>query len=437
MTDVPPLAEMSVAELAELLQATVKAISQRSDPQAVEELSRLSAVVGEAIGVAALNAWGMGDGVRAQRGATFTGLATSSGGRRKSSSKSGSTGRPKPVLDAKSRRKVQAAPAARAHPITMYGINEAKPGPRWKELFDATWPAYRAWYLSKDSRRRPDRAKARRMLSEHMPELIPTYKKMVKLAGNDPTAARMLTLWDPPRFLPGCSQLVLANPDPILCRNYDYSPDLFERVIYSSEFTDRKVIGTGDCLWGLLDGMNDAGLVVSLTFGGRPGSGPGFGIPIVVRYLLEVAETTAQAREILYRLPVAMAYNLTMIDAGGNRLTAFVAPGMRPEFSDSPIATNHRGEVPDHPEHARRFRSVERREALTELEASNPTLEQVAAAFLAPPLYNTDFAGSFGTLYTAMYRPKERIAEFIWPHQSWRRTFDDPNESLAVVLYES
>ena len=79
------------------------------------------------------------------------------------------------------------------------------------------------------------------------------------------------------------------------------------------------MIGTGDCLWGLLDGMNDAGFAVSLTFGGRPGSGPGFAIPIVVRYLLEVATSAQQARELLRGIPIAMSYNLTMVDAAAMR----------------------------------------------------------------------------------------------------------------------
>ena len=68
----------------------------------------------------------------------------------------------------------------------------------------------------------------------------------------------------------------------------DHHRDLSEQVVYSSAFTGRRVIGTADCLWGLLDGMNDAGLVVSLAFGGRRDNGPGFGIPLVVRYVLEV-----------------------------------------------------------------------------------------------------------------------------------------------------
>ena len=58
-----------------------------------------------------------------------------------------------------------------------------------------------------------------------------------------------------------------------------------------------------DCLWGLLDGMNDAGLAVSLTFGGRRALGDGFGIPLVVRYLLETCDDVAEARETLARLP--------------------------------------------------------------------------------------------------------------------------------------
>jgi predicted choloylglycine hydrolase len=239
-----------------------------------------------------------------------------------------------------------AAAQPRQIPVTVYGITEPTPGPRWKALFDATWPAYRSWYLSEGDAARPDLAEATAMLARHMPELLPTYRQLVELAGDDEVAARMLTMWNLPAFLPSCSQAVLTQPAPVLCRNYDYSPDLWEATIYSSAFTGRKVIGTGDCLWGLLDGMNDAGLVVSLTFGGRPGSGPGFAIPLVVRYLLEVAETAEQAMDLLRGLPIAMSYNLTVVDADGKSFTAFVAPDTEPEFFAAPIATNHRGDEP-------------------------------------------------------------------------------------------
>jgi predicted choloylglycine hydrolase len=327
-----------------------------------------------------------------------------------------------------------AAPAPRQIPVTVYAVNEPTPGPRWQALFTATWAAYRAWYLSAGDDARPDLADATAMLERHMPELLPTYRRLVELTGGDEVAARMLTMWNAPAFLPACSQAALTGPAPALCRNYDYSPDLWEQTIYSSAFTGRKVIGTGDCLWGLLDGMNDAGLAVSLTFGGRPGSGPGFAIPLVVRYLLEVATTTAEARELLRGLPIAMSYNLTMVDATGDACTAFVAPGREPEFSDAPVATNHHGVVPEFPDRARSLRSVPRLDRLQELLATSPTADQLAAAFQADPLYNSEYSRAFGTLYTALYLPTERVVEYRWPDVTWRRGFDDADDTRTVLL---
>jgi predicted choloylglycine hydrolase len=328
-------------------------------------------------------------------------------------------------------------------PLTVYGIHEPTPGPRWQALFGATWPGYRRWYLQRDVRTRPSLEQAHDMLAANMPELLPTYGRLVDLAETavaglglpaDDVAARMLTLWDPPRFLPGCSQAVITEPEIALCRNYDYSPALWERVVISTAFTGRRVIGNGDCLWGLTDGMNDEGLVVSLSFGGRRGSGPGFAVSLVVRYLLEVATTTEQVREILTRMPVAMAYNLTVVDASRTVLTAFVAPDRRPEFSDSPIATNHRGEVPDSVEHAQQFASVPRRERLAELVATDPNPTELVSAFLKPPLYSTHYWRAFGTVYTALYRPEAGAMHLFWPGHSWRRAFDDPDGTFDVVL---
>jgi predicted choloylglycine hydrolase len=66
-----------------------------------------------------------------------------------------------------------------------------------------------------------------------------------------------------------------------------------------------------------LDGINDAGLVVSLTIGGRRAVGDGFAIPLIVRYLLETCQTVPQARETLQRLPVHAAQNLSILDNSG------------------------------------------------------------------------------------------------------------------------
>ncbi|MBK3527272.1 MULTISPECIES: carcinine hydrolase/isopenicillin-N N-acyltransferase family protein [Streptomyces] len=66
--------------------------------------------------------------------------------------------------------------------------------------------------------------------------------------------------------------------------------------------------------WGLLDGMNDAGLAVSLTFGGRYVHGRGFALPLVLRHLLETCRTVDEALGRLRTIPIAIPQNVTLVD---------------------------------------------------------------------------------------------------------------------------
>jgi predicted choloylglycine hydrolase len=165
------------------------------------------------------------------------------------------------------------------------------------------------------------------------------------------------------------------------------------RVVFSSAFTGRRVIGSSDCFWVLLDGMN-GDLAISLAFGGRRGVGVGFAIPLIVRYVLEVADTIGDAVAVLSRVPVNMAYNLTIMDRNADSASVFVAAGAEPEVFARCPATNHRGTVPEDSDHARRFRSVERQRALFALQSQNP--ESAISALLQPPLYNTAYAEGLG-----------------------------------------
>lgn len=318
--------------------------------------------------------------------------------------------------------------------FTFYGITEDRPSTRWKALFDAVWPAYRAWYLRDGDLARPDLATAEAKLREHMPELVPTWQRLVDLAGGDETAARMLTLWNPPRFLPGCSQVAMSSPEPALLRNYDYGLELFEQVHASTRYASRRVIGTSDCLWGLLDGLNEDGLAVSLAFGGRPGDGDGFAAPLVVRFLLEVAGDVPEALRRLATIPVSMYYNLTMVDATGRSVTAYVGPGMAPEVIEDPVATNHRGRSPEYPDHARRFRSVERQDLLTDALEDGRGVDGMAEAMLGPGVFSSDYDNAFGTLYTAVYRPLRGEVEYRWHSRSWTRSLNSPEEMIVVTL---
>jgi len=308
-------------------------------------------------------------------------------------------------------------------PFTFRSLEEHDLGPVWAGVFETLWPHYREWFLRDGEAERPSYATSVRMLRAHMPELLPTYERLVDLAGGGDLAARMLSLYKPPPYLAACSQGVWTREGgPMLARNYDYAPSRFEGLIWSTDMV-RPVIGTSDCLWGLLDGMNDAGLGVSLTFGGRRVLGDGFGIPLVVRYLLETCETVAHARETLARLPYSLAHNLTVVDRGGEVLTAYLSPDREPIFRSFPAATNHQGIV-EWPEQAKATRTIEREQCIVRaLEADGQTPEGFADAFLRAPLFSTAYDSGWGTLYTAVYRPVEGVVDYRWPTHTWRLGF--------------
>jgi predicted choloylglycine hydrolase len=311
-------------------------------------------------------------------------------------------------------------------PFSFRAIQELELGPTWAAVFEERWPHYREWFLREGEEARPSYAESARMLREHMPELMGSYERVVELAGGGDLAARMLSLYRPPPYLAACSQGVWSREGgPVLVRNYDYAPSRMEGIIWSTRLAERRVIGMSDCLWGLLDGMNDAGLAVSLTFGGRRVLGDGFGIPLVVRYLLETCDDVASARESLARLPYALAYNLTVVDRAGEVLTAYLSPDREPIFRNVPAATNHQGIV-DWPEQARATRTIERERCILDLlERPETTAVSFEEAFLRSPLFSTAYDSGFGTLYTAAYRPAEGVMDYRWPSFSWRLGFDE------------
>jgi predicted choloylglycine hydrolase len=319
--------------------------------------------------------------------------------------------------------------------LEFEAVDEALPGPKWRQRFEAMWPAYRAWYLRDGDAARPDLATCRRALEQHMPELVATYERLVELAAGDEPAARMLSLYRPPGFVVGCSQGAWTRGAPALVRNYDYPVSRLEGIVARTAWNGRRVIGMSDCLWGLLDGVNDDGLAVSLTFGGCRDVGDGFAIPLVVRYLLETCATVEEARPVLERIPVHAAQNVTLLDRSGDFLTAYVGPGRPPRLERIAATTNHQGTI-DWPEYARAIRSEERERCVLDLLA-DPDLdrERFVAAFLEPPLRNTQYPLGFGTIYTAAYYPSEGRAEYRWPDLVWTQSFDDFRETAHTVTF--
>ena len=308
--------------------------------------------------------------------------------------------------------------------VVFRAVEQLEPGDQWGEAFAAMWPAYRAWYLKDGDAARPDLSTCRSMLDTWMPELGPTFERLVALTGDDPLAARFLSMYRPPGFVVGCSQAAFTGDGgPVLVRNYDYPASRAEGIVYHSSWTGRHVIGMSDCLWGLLDGVNDAGLAASLTFGGLPGVGDGFGIPIVLRYVLEVCTDVTQACQVLSKVPVHAAQNVTLVDREGDFATVRLGPDRDPEILTVPVATNHQHRD-DWPAYAAAVGTFERERRLLEvLRTPAMSTGPLVDAFLKPPLYRTEYATGLGTLYTAVYHPATGRAEYRWPDHAMRQSF--------------
>ena len=296
-------------------------------------------------------------------------------------------------------------------------------------VFHEYWPAYRKWFLHAGELP-ATLTQSEAALRVHMPELVPVWDALVHELGgdDDPVLAQFLTQWNPPPLTSNCSQAVLG--DGRLVRNYDYDPALFDAVALRSSWL-RPVIGTSDQGWGLLDGMNDAGLIASFTFGGRPDVGVGFGVPLVIRYILETCTTTSEAIGVLRRVPIHVAYNVTVTDAMGEFATVFVGPSRPVVVTSGRVTTNHQGSV-DWPEHATRFLSVERLETL---EDSVRNDEDVVDVMLRPPMRADRFADGFVTLYTAEYDNRTLEVTYHWPQAHWRHPLmGELEEPLEVDL---
>jgi predicted choloylglycine hydrolase len=321
--------------------------------------------------------------------------------------------------------------------IEFLALDEPLPGERWQSLFQRTWPAYRSWFLREGDAARPSYGACLRALRGHMPELVPLYERLVDLAGGGDPEARFLSLYRPTPYLSGCSQAVWVRERPLLIRNYDYSPNLWEGMLLRSAWNGSPVVAMSDCLWGALDGINAHGLAVSLAFGGRKVVGDGFGIPLVLRYVLEFCETTRQAVELLLRIPVHMAYNVTLLDASGAYCTALLAPDRDPAVLRRALATNHQHGIEWH-EHALATGSIDREQLLERhLEDPAESVERFAERFLEPPLYAAAHGRGWGTLYTAVYDPIAAAVSVRWPGYAMEQGCRSFSERALVLTYPS
>ncbi|API52253.1 hypothetical protein BMW22_12010 [Rhizobium leguminosarum] len=318
--------------------------------------------------------------------------------------------------------------------MKFFAISEQKPAEKWKERFSESWPRYRDWYLSQGEEARPTLEEARTAIGRHMPELLPLYDRVCNLASADAIAQRALSLFRAPPVISGCSVALAPGDEPILVRNYDFSPDFFEGTVLHSAWLERDVLATSEAWIGCLDGVNTAGLAVALTFGGRIAHGEeGFQTPLLLRYVLETCSTTPQAVETLQRLPTQMVNNVMVLDKTGDHAVVYLSPDREMVVRKISITTNHQLAL-EWPEGNRWSETAERSECLAQLRAGNPDLDTFIGAFHQKPLYRTAYDEGLGTLYAAVIRPASGTIEYHWPHQPpWKQSLDYFSEGVREL----
>jgi len=322
--------------------------------------------------------------------------------------------------------------------LEFRSIEEAsKPKDKWLDLFNTFWPGYNTWLTTNNFQDGVSLKDSKAALLKYMPKMLPTYNRLCKLVGDNELAHKFLTGYQPPAYVAACAQAVTKNDTIQLVRNYDYNPDLLEGAFMLTKWNKKKVMGTNDCLIGLVDGVNDDGLAVSLTFGGRKEVGPGFGISFILRYVLEFCKTVDQAVKCLTTIPSHQSYNVIVVDKLGNHKTIMVAPDRKPLVTDNAYSTNHQLKV-EWEENAQFNKTIERSNFLKEaLEYDGLTNEQLASIFLMSPMYNTKFTQGFGTLYTAVYQPELGVAKLLWKDQKMEQSFDNFNEEKHLIYFQA
>ncbi|MBT8424766.1 MAG: C45 family peptidase [Silicimonas sp.] len=320
--------------------------------------------------------------------------------------------------------------------LTFEAVAEDRPGHKWRRRWDWSWPSYEAWFVERGGDGGPSRADCEAAIRRHMPELAEIHRELSQIAGDSDRAARFLSGWCPPAYLGGCSLAAHAREREVrLVRNYDLSPELNEGFLLRSAWR-RPVMGMVEFLWGLSDGVNDAGLCVALAFGGRGALGRGFGITHIVRYLLETCDTVAEAETKLSRLPSHMAYNLVLADASGQVASVELLPGGGLRRMEQAIATNHQ-HGPEPAERPGFTRTMERRTHIASLIDADTQPSDLGQRFLDTPLYQHRHREGFGTLFTADYDPRRRRLELLWPRETWVQSLEDFSEGSREVRYDN
>jgi predicted choloylglycine hydrolase len=205
----------------------------------------------------------------------------------------------------------------------------------------------------------------------------------------------------------GCSAVMSGG---VYGRNYDFRPRGYEaRFALVQVRGSYASIGSTHLLTNRLDGMNEHGLTIGLHLVKARPQSPGLNSSLLVRRVLDSCATTAEAIDFLRRVPHAMQYNYSLLDAGG--VAAVVEAGAGAvvvRLGDWLACTNHFQSPQLRRLNRHAAHSISRLPPLEGWAARELSAEQtfLALNFSASPAFHN--YGNAQTLHTLVAEPGKR-----------------------------
>jgi predicted choloylglycine hydrolase len=207
----------------------------------------------------------------------------------------------------------------------------------------------------------------------------------------------------------GCSAAMHAT---VYGRNYDFQPRNYgARLALVQPAGSFASVGASEMLTGRLDGMNERGLTLGLHRVRTNPRLPGFSCVVIVRMVLDQCGTTADAVALLRRLPHAMAYNYSLLDADGVAAVVEAVPGSVAVRTGPWLAcTNHFQSPLLRPLNRRAAHSQARLPPLEAWAAAGTGAEELFTALnrSTSPAFHHGYQRGAGTLHTLVGEPAKR-----------------------------
>jgi predicted choloylglycine hydrolase len=206
-----------------------------------------------------------------------------------------------------------------------------------------------------------------------------------------------------------CSAVMTAG---VYGRNYDFRPRHYGARLALVQTTGSYAsFGASEYLTGRLDGMNEHGVTIGLHRVRKSPRFPGLTSVLLVRIVLDQCATTAEAIALLRRLPHAMQYNYSLLDAHGVAAVVEAMPGsVAVRTGDWLACTNHFQSPLLRPLNRRAAHSQQRLGPLKAWAAQNPSAEALFMTLnrSTSPAFHHGYVHGAGTMHTIVAEPSKK-----------------------------